>query len=41
MTMDVYASLQQRPERQHGEAFDCLGRKASEWLYGTLQDGRG
>ena len=30
MTMDVYAQLQQRTERQHGEAFDRLaGTRAS------------
>jgi hypothetical protein len=35
MTMDVYAQLQQRAERQHGEAFDALVRRARERLYGT------
>lgn len=34
MTMDVYAQLQQRAERQHGEAFDGLVRRAREQLYG-------
>ncbi len=38
MTMDVYAQLQQRAERQHGEAFDDLVRKARERLYGTIED---
>ncbi|HEX2310763.1 MAG TPA: site-specific integrase [Vicinamibacterales bacterium] len=28
MTMDVYAQLQQRAERSHGEAFDALVRRA-------------
>jgi integrase len=35
MTMDVYAQLQQRAARQHGEAFDALVRRARERLYGT------
>ena len=35
MTMDVYAQLQQRAERQHGEAFDALVRRACVRLYGT------
>jgi len=35
MTMEVYAQLQQRAERQHGEAFDALVRRARERLYGT------
>jgi hypothetical protein len=35
MTMDVYAQLQQRAERQHGEAFDALVRRARERRYGT------
>ena len=35
MTMDVYAQLQQRAERQHGEAFDALVRRARVRLYGT------
>jgi hypothetical protein len=39
MTMDVYAQLQQRAERQHGEAFDALVRRARERLYGTSADG--
>lgn len=38
MTMDVYAQLQQRAERQHGEAFDGLVRRARERLYGTVED---
>jgi len=38
MTMDVYAQLQQRAERQHGEAFDGLVRQARERLYGTLEE---
>lgn len=37
MTMDVYAQLQQRVERQHGEAFDDLVRQARERLYGTVE----
>jgi integrase len=32
MTMDVYAQLQRRAERQHGEAFDPLVRRARERL---------
>jgi hypothetical protein len=39
MTMDVYAQLQQRVERQHGEAFDGLVRQARERLYGTVDQG--
>jgi hypothetical protein len=35
MTMDVYAQLQQRAERQHGEAFDDLVRQARERFYGS------
>jgi integrase len=35
MTMDVYAQLQQRVERRHGEAFDGLVRRARERLYGS------
>ncbi len=38
MTMDVYAQLQQRAERQHREAFDGLVRQAPERLYGTVED---
>jgi integrase len=38
MTMDVYAQLQQRAERQHGEAFDALVRQARERLYGTTDE---
>lgn len=37
MTMDVYAQLQQRAERQHGEAFDALVRRARARLYGTTE----
>jgi hypothetical protein len=37
MTMDVYAQLQQRAERSHGEAFDALVRRARERLYGTVE----
>ena len=35
MTMDVYAQLQQRAERQHGEAFDALVRRARVRVYVT------
>lgn len=35
MTMDVYAQLQQRVERQHGANFDRLLRKAREQLAGA------
>ena len=38
MTMDVYAQLEQRAEREHGEAFDALVRRARERLYGSLDD---
>jgi hypothetical protein len=38
MTMDVYAQLQQRAERQHGDAFDGLVRQARERLYGTVEE---
>jgi hypothetical protein len=38
MTMEVYAQLQQRAERQHGEAFDALVRRARERLYGTAAE---
>jgi len=41
MTMDVYAQLQQRVERQHGEAFDDLVRQARERLYGTVEETEG
>ena len=37
MTMDVYAQLQQRVEREHGRAFDALVRKAREQLQGTVR----
>ena len=35
MTMDVYAQLQQRVEREHGRAFDALVRQARGRLYGA------
>ena len=35
MTMDVYAQLQQRAQREHGRAFDALVRQARERLYGA------
>lgn len=35
MTMDVYAQLQQRVERQHGAKFDRLVRRAREQLAGV------
>jgi hypothetical protein len=38
MTMDVYAQLQQRAERSHGEAFDALVRRARERLYGAVEE---
>jgi integrase len=41
MTVDVYAQLQQRIERQHGEAFDELVRQARERLYGTVDEAGG
>lgn len=41
MTMDVYAQLQQRAERQHGDAFDGLVRPARERLYGTVEEADG
>jgi hypothetical protein len=41
MTMDVYAQLQQRAERQHGEAFDGLVRQARERLYGAVEEAAG
>jgi integrase len=34
MTTDVYAQLQQRVRREHGQAFDLLVRQARERLYG-------
>jgi integrase len=37
MTMDVYAQLQQRAERQHGEGIDALVRRARARLYGTTE----
>ncbi len=36
MTMDVYAQLQQRVDREHGRAFDTLVRQARERLYGAV-----
>jgi hypothetical protein len=39
MTLDVYAQLQQRAERSHGEAFDALVRRARERLYGAIEGG--
>lgn len=41
MTMDVYAQLQQRAERSHGEAFDALVRRARDRLYGAIDDADG
>jgi integrase len=38
MTMDVYAQMQQRAERQHGEAFDGLVRQARERLNGATRN---
>ena len=35
MTVDVYAQLQQRVDREHGRAFDTLVRQARARLYGT------
>ena len=35
MTMDVYAQLQQRVDRQHGASFDRLVRKARTQPSGT------
>ena len=37
MTMDVYAQLQQRVEREHGRAFDALVRRARSRLYGAVR----
>jgi hypothetical protein len=34
MTMDVYAQLEQRVDRSHGESFDRLVRKAREQVAG-------
>ncbi|HET7510824.1 MAG TPA: tyrosine-type recombinase/integrase [Solirubrobacterales bacterium] len=36
MTMDVYAQLQQRMEREHGKNFDRLVRKAKKQLAGIV-----
>ena len=38
MTTDVYAQLQQRVRREHGQAFDALVRRARERLYGTVAE---
>jgi integrase len=38
MTMDVYAHLQQRLKRQHGEAFDAIIREAEELMHGDAMD---
>ena len=38
MTMDVYAQLQQRVDREHGRAFDALVRQARDRLYGAEAD---
>jgi len=35
MTTDVYAQLQQRARRDHGQAFDALVRRARELLHGS------
>ncbi|HEY2480099.1 MAG TPA: hypothetical protein VGI17_15400 [Solirubrobacterales bacterium] len=34
MTMDVYAQLEQRVDRSHGESFDRLVRRAREQTAG-------
>jgi hypothetical protein len=42
MTMDVYAQLEQRVDRSHGESFDRLVRKAREQVIGLplmVEDG--
>jgi len=36
MTLDVYAQLEQRVDRQHGTSFDLLIRRAREELRGAL-----
>lgn len=38
MTMDVYAQLEQRVDRSHGESFDRLVRKAREQTAGLPLD---
>lgn len=38
MTMDVYAQLRQRAQREHGKAFDALVRNARGRLYGEVAD---
>jgi citrate lyase gamma subunit len=35
MTMDVYAQLEQRVDRSHGESFDRLVRRAREQTAGS------
>jgi len=35
MTTDVYAQLQQRARRDHGQAFDALVRRARDHLHGA------
>jgi hypothetical protein len=37
MTLDVYAQLEQRVDRQHGTSFDLLIRRAREELRGVTQ----
>jgi hypothetical protein len=37
MTLDVYAQLEQRVDRQHGTSFDLLIRRAREELRGVAQ----
>jgi hypothetical protein len=36
MTMDVYAQLEQRVDRSHGESFDRLVRQAREQTAGIV-----
>jgi integrase len=38
MTMDVYAHLQQRLKRGHGEAFDAMVLEAEELMHGEALD---
>jgi integrase len=38
MTTDVYAQLQQRIRREHGQAFDLLVRRARERFYGSATE---
>ena len=35
MTLDVYAQLEQRVKREHGERFDALVRSAEEQMHGA------